>query len=492
MIQYKQKISMKTLYKKKAIALYETHMRVGFVIKTVMFYLLAAVLWYIIAVVAPYTATMEVSASQNIVLTRTAFSATENDKAVPKENKERALLMPTSENSFCRRLRLIEDAKSTIDFMVYFSSQSAYSDYFYTALVRAADRGVKVRIIQDGKMGKLDGYISDGIANIIYNHNNIELYYFNKINILDPAGLAIIMHDKVVIVDGDKMIVGGANMGTSGYLYNYDMEVLITNSGASKSVGQAQQYYNKMLKNELTKRIKSKKRDFSGKNKYEKKYLDFYNKSEFAECEIDYNAIGVPVDKITYLTNPISATKKTPTILQAMFNMMESSKKSIVITPYTLLENDKIKKLRALAAKNDQFTLITNSLYNSRNVGYADYYYNRDKYLNSNIDIFEFQNNIQLHAKVFSFDDRYSVIGSFNLDERSAHIDTESVVIIDSEEFNKGLQDYIDNTFIAESLKVGDNNKYIPSDTVKSHEVPAKKRIIYGLYRMLGIVRCLI
>ncbi|MDE6293878.1 MAG: hypothetical protein K2L88_04575, partial [Clostridiales bacterium] len=82
-------------------------MRVGFVIKTVVFYLLAAVLWYIIAVVAPYTATMEVSASQNIVLTRRAFSATEKDEAVPTENKERALLMPTSESSFCRRLRLI-------------------------------------------------------------------------------------------------------------------------------------------------------------------------------------------------------------------------------------------------------------------------------------------------------------------------------------------------------------------------------------------------
>ncbi|MDE7164031.1 MAG: hypothetical protein K2O04_01215 [Clostridiales bacterium] len=483
---------MKTLYRKKAIALYETHMRVGFVVKTVVFYLIAAVLWYIIAVIAPYTATMEVTASQNIVLTRTAFSATEKDINIPIENKERALLMPTGESSFCRRLRLIEDAKSTIDFMVYFASKSEYSDYFYTALVRAADRGVKVRIIQDGKMGKLDGYVADGIANIIYNHNNIELYYFNCINILDPAGLATIMHDKVVIVDGDKMIVGGANMGTSGYLYNYDMEVLITNSGQHGSVGQAQRYYNNMLKSELTERIKSKKRDFSQKSKYEQKYLTFYNKCEFAQKKIDYNALGVPVDKITYLTNPISSTKKTPMILQAMFNMMESSEKSIVITPYSLLENDKIKKLRALAAKNKQFTLITNSLYNSRNVGYADYYYNRDKYINSNIDVYEFQNDIQLHAKVFSFDDRYSVIGSFNLDERSAHIDTESVVIIDSEEFNKGLQDYIEDTFIADSLRVSDNNEYIHSDTVKSHEVSAKKKFTYFLYRALGVVRCLI
>lgn len=483
---------MKTLYRKKAIALYETHIRVGFVIKTVVFYLLAAVLWYIIAVIAPYMATIEVSPSQNIALTRQALSATEQNKAVPVENKERTLLMPTSESSFCRRLRLIEDAQYSIDFMVYFASESSYSDYFYTALVRAAERGVKVRIIQDGKMGKLSGKVSDGIANIIYNHNNIELYYFNKINIFDPAGMATIMHDKVIIVDDDKMIVGGANMGTSAYLYNYDMEVLVTNSSADGSVGQAQRYFRKMLKNDLTKREKRKKRDFSAKKKYEDKYLDFYRKSEFAQIEIDYSTLGVPVDKITYLSNPISSTKKAPIIMQALYNLMESSQKSVLVTPYTMLESDKIRRLRRAAAKNKEFLLITNSLYNTHNVGYADYYYNRDKYLNCDITLLEFQQKYQLHAKIASFDDRYSVIGSFNLDERSAHIDTESVLIIDSTDFNGVLQEYIDQTFVANSLQVGNNNEYLPSETVKAPHVPTKKKFKYWLFSALGVVRCLI
>lgn len=485
---------MKTLHRKKAIALYETHMCVGFVIKTVVFYLIAAVLWYVIAVIAPYTATVTVSPSQNIVLTKTAFSATESDIAKPTESKERALLLPTGESSFLRRLRLIEDATETIDFMVYFTSNDDFSDYFYTALIRAADRGVKVRIIQDGKMGKLDGNLSDGLAKMIYNYNNIELYYFNGINILDPAGLATIMHDKVIIVDSDKMIVGGANMGKSAYLYNFDMEVLVTggDGNVNGSVARAERNFQKMLNNDLTKRKKSKKRDISQKNKYMQKYSAFYENSEIAHAEIDYSALGVAVDKITYLANPINATKKTPTIMQAMFNMMESSDNTIIITPYTLLENDKIRRLRAAAAGSEQFTLITNSLYNSRNVGFADYYYNRDKYLNSKIKLLEFQQYNQLHAKVFSFDNRYSVIGSFNLDERSAHIDTESVLVIDSVEFNAILRQYIEDTFIANSLEVGDNNEYLPSDTVSSHEVPAKKKFIYSLYRMLGIVRCLI
>lgn len=483
---------MKTLYRKKAITLYETRLRVGFVVKTTVFYIIAAILWYIIAVITPYMNTVTVSSAQNIVLTRSALSASDKAAARPIEQKERALLMPTSESSFCRRLRLIEDAKNTIDFMVYFTLEGNFSDYFYAALLCAADRGVKVRILQDGKMGKIEGNASDGLSEILYNHNNIELYYFNGINILDPAGLMTVMHDKVTIVDGDKMIVGGANMNTAAYLHNYDMEVMVTNSGADGSVGQASRYFEKMRKSEFTERKKSKKRNLSAKSRFVKKYREYYKNSEFANAKIDYSTQGVAVDKITFLANPINATKKAPFILQAMFNLMESSQKTTVVTPYTLLENDKIQRLRRAASKNKEFVLITNSLYNSRNVAYADYYYNREKYLNSNIKLMEFQQKDQLHAKMFSFDDRFSVIGSFNLDERSAHIDTESVVVIDSPAFNKVLNDYIGETFGSSCLQVNNDNKYAPSDTVSSHSVPTKKRFMYGLYRFLGIVRCVI
>ena len=89
----------------------------------------------------------------------------------------------------------------------------------------------------------------------------------------------------------------------------------------------------------------------------------------------------------------------------------------------------------------------------------------------------EYQADNQLHAKMFTFDNRYSIIGSFNLDERSAHIDTESVVIIDSPAFTAQLDDYINDTFVVNSLQVGMNNEYLPSDTVKSHDVPAKRSL---------------
>lgn len=482
---------MKPLHRNKSVALYESRMSIVYVIRTVIFYLFAAAIWFLLAVVAPYTATVTVSESQNLVLSRHAFSATDEQIALDENKKERALLMPTSEDSFLRRLRLIEDAEQTVDCLIFDTYEGLYSEYYYTSLIKAAERGVKVRIVQDGKLGRLDGSL-ERIGKIIQSHDNIELYYFNSLNIFNPGAIMTLMHDKLTVVDGNKMIVGGVNIGTGSYLSNYDMEVMITNSDLTKSVGRAENYYAEMLAHDITKRYKTKKRDHSAKVALLNQYSDFYAKSQIAEAEVDYSAQGVAVDKITFLTNPIDYKKKAPIIYRAMCNMMESSDKSLVVTPYTMLQNDKKNEIKKLASRNSEFTLITNSLYNSRNVGYADYANTRKDYLNSNIKLMEFQDKNQLHCKMFSFDDRFSVIGSFNLDERSIHIDTECVVVIDSKSFNTILNDYINKIFLSNSLQVGKDNEYIPDENITAHYPSASKRFKYFLYGALGVVRCLL
>lgn len=486
-------ICVKPLHKKKAVALYETRMRPGYVVKTCISYLFAAIIWYILAAVLPYTVTVDVSASENALITREAFSASAEQIAADESEKERALFMPSSEESFVRRLRLIADAKETVDQLIFDTYSGKYTIYYYTALLRAADRGVKIRVINDGKSGKTESILGD-LEIMLRSHENIKLYYFNPVNLLDPAGLMTLMHDKLTIVDGDKFIIGGVNMGTSAYLENFDAEVMITNSGRSGTAGKATEYFEKMLSSELTEKRSTGFRFDLYKEKYYRELEEFCEKQPLYSEHIDYGAQGIAADKITFVGNPISAHKKAPIIWKAITNLMGSSKKSVTVTPYTLLQGDKKEELRRLAAKNDSFTLITNSLYNTRNVGYADYYYSREDYIDKNITLLEYQAKNQLHAKMFTFDDRFSVIGSFNMDERSAHIDTESVVVIDSPAFTARLNEYIADTFISNSLQVGRDNQYIPNENVKDHEdeIPWNKRALYAIYRAVGVVRCLI
>lgn len=482
---------MRTLHAKKAVALYDRKLSVKYVVTTVIMYVIAALLWYAVAAVAPYTATVTVDPAREKTITREAFSAGEQQSSRPESEKERAFLMPSSEQTYLRRLKLVEDAQKSIDFMIYDSYEEDYTLYFYSSLLRAADRGIKVRILVDGKMGMLTGYLRE-IGELLQNHNNIEFYYYNMINLFDPAGLLVVMHDKVMLADDSIAIVGGVNMGRGAFTANYDMEVMITNGDLNGCAGQIKRYFEEMINSSTARRIVSNSGDLAAKTQYINDYTEFFEKCEYAHADIDYNALGVPVNKATFLNNGSEGNKKEPIIFEALCNLSESSRSTTVVTPYTLLENDKKHTIKRLASANERFRIITNSLYNTRNVAYADYYYTRKVYVDPNIELLEYQADNQLHAKMFTFDGRFSVIGSFNLDERSCHIDTESVVIIDSEAFAAIVDDYIEETFVKNSLKVGENNEYIPSDTVVAHEVPGKKRFLYAMYRALGIVRCLI
>ncbi|MCD8372898.1 MAG: hypothetical protein LUD27_06330 [Clostridia bacterium] len=78
------------------------------------------------------------------------------------------------------------------------------------------------------------------------------------------------------------------------------------------------------------------------------------------------------------------------------------------------------------------------------------------------------------------FGDRLTAIGSFNLDERSLEIDTESMLIIDGEEFQDIVTDTLD-TYISTSLRVGEDNKYIADENVTETEAGFIKKSLYAV-----------
>ncbi len=71
------------------------------------------------------------------------------------------------------------------------------------------------------------------------------------------------------------------------------------------------------------------------------------------------------------------------------------------------------------------------------------------------------------------------MVGSFNLDDRSLYIDTESVLIIDSPEFFAQLNAELDTLF-AQSAAVGPDNAYLPGSGATALNVSLGKRLLMG------------
>ena len=83
------------------------------------------------------------------------------------------------------------------------------------------------------------------------------------------------------------------------------------------------------------------------------------------------------------------------------------------------------------------------------------------------------------------FDDRISAVGSYNLDDRSMYLDTETMLLIDSPEFAKQLTQAIDD-FILASAQVGADNTYLPTESVEILTVPIPKRILMWLVSIIS------
>lgn len=104
--------------------------------------------------------------------------------------------------------------------------------------------------------------------------------------------------------------------------------------------------------------------------------------------------------------------------------------------------------------------------------------------MNTGAAVYEYQQVESIHGKSLILDDRISAVGSFNLDERSAYIDTETMLVIDSPELVKQMKDAIAN-IMEKSLEVGRDNTYISTATVAELKATVGKKSLMGVVYLL-------
>lgn len=133
------------------------------------------------------------------------------------------ILLDQGQDALLMRLHMIESAKRSIDMQVYIFDLDESGVLVMDALVRAARRGVKVRLLLD----QLYGLNRPGMqARLAALHSNFELKLyspmFNQAKITDAEFFAGIlfrfqrlnqrMHTKLLLVDGHSAVIGGRNI----------------------------------------------------------------------------------------------------------------------------------------------------------------------------------------------------------------------------------------------------------------------------------------
>ena len=96
----------------------------------------------------------------------------------------------------------------------------------------------------------------------------------------------------------------------------------------------------------------------------------------------------------------------------------------------------------------------------------------------------ELMNEYPVHTKAVLIDERLSVVGSYNLDMRSTYLDTELMLVIDSEKLNQQIR-ATESDYMEKSKEVLANGHETEGAKYKKKILNRQKKIYYSVLRLL-------
>lgn len=339
------------------------------------------------------------------------------------------------------------------------------------ALIAAAQRGVSVQVLVDGFAGftKMTG---NPYFCALSGMENARIKIYNPINPAKPWLLMGRLHDKYLIADETAYVLGGRNT------YDYFRGVWEL---------PASHLYHDEKKILEKKSVKEAGREL--RDRYEAMQKE--RPSWFEEC--DYIQKTRPVNHIELVSNPTTCYAREPTVFYTITQLMQKAEAEVRFhTPYILCNDWMLRRLETVCGSVPDVVMMTNSVANNGNpFGSMDYQKNKGKILKTGVRILEYDGGVSYHGKCFVIDDRLSGIGSFNWDMRSAYIDTELMLVIDSRELNADLRAAMES-YERQSLTVLDEERFTAPEGMTVQQITPKRRLrIWLLGSLLGWARFL-
>ncbi len=434
------------------------------------------------------------------------------------------------------RLRLIEAAQHTIDAQYFLLKNDEAGGLFIGKLLKAADRGVRVRLLIDDIFTPgLDSELS------LFNHHpNVEVRMFNP---LSRQGLKYVnmmwdfgranrrMHNKSFTVDGSVSIIGGRNIADEYFEIKPevefdDFELLALGPVVAEVAAVFDLFWN----SDMAVPMEAFDAD------YDPQELEQWRRDMDAVVSgglesVYARAVESPLlqDINEGRVEPIAApayvvTDEPEKLLQAVGALEHQSlarelgrwfdnaqREIIIITPYFVPGTQGVEIITEWLKRGVRVVVVTNSLASTNHVpvhsGYARY---RKQLLQAGAELYEVKadavldkgelgtnaDSRTLHTKAVVFDRSVLFIGSLNFDPRSIDINTEMGVFIESAPAAGGLaeavmRDVVDSTYWVE---LDDRQNLVwnyrgtePEQFEKEPNTSWWRRFVAGFYGVLPI-----
>lgn len=464
--------------------------------KITMFFIIILIAYIIYA----FTFSIILFAFKNPRLRENPELLLEDSKKSRSENRDRVQLIESQKNGVSIRIKLIENARESIDISYYTFRNGKVAKMMLASILDAADRGVEVRILLDSLsfLPSLAGELKD----IMYGMNsneNINWKFYHPVNLLFPFNWNKRLHDKMIIVDGNLALIGGRNIADNYYIgdtkwrkFSKDRDVLIfkdeTLGDYYSVIEDMKNYYDDTWDYKYSKSLKKK---LSSKEKNKNSLACENLKLEYIELRYDFKEeldrinwydYTIASNYIEFVHNPVRSINHDPWCLQKILSLSSQAKESIFIQSPYIIPTRRIKaEFNEYDIDLEKIKILTNSYYSSPNyLSISAYSNHKDQMVDNKVKICEYQGDGSLHSKTYMFDDYISVVGSFNLDSRSSYINSETMIVIASEDFAEKLKDNI-QVDLDKALKIDTDYSYILNENVAKGEISKTKKTIIAI-----------
>ncbi len=458
------------------------------------------------------------------------------DCATHVETQTGVYILEKGEEALIGRAWLTMHAAKSIDVQYFIWSTDNIGVLAAEQLLKAADRGVSVRVLVDDFL--IDA--EDRTLLLLSAHPNVQIRIYNpeavvgvgtwdrlKNSVTGFRDINQRMHDKTAIFDGAAGITGGRNMAAEYFDFNHefnfrDRDILMLGS----AVRDMQEHFNEFWESDFAVPVEKILEDERGA----------ISREDVARRSAELHAYAAdPANFEPEIRQAIEATPQYfPALMQAMvwsevrfisdvpgkndgesglrgggrstdelINAVKAAKKSILIqSPYLILPEGGIELFAQLVRQGVKIRISTNSLASTDNIpAFAGYSSQRNDLLDAGVEIYEFNPDpairdqliehyprlaqyapiFALHAKSMVIDDETIFIGTFNLDPRSTNLNTEVGALIENHELARQLSASIERDIRPE------NSWRTTADFNPDSQVSLGKRFKVWMFRLLPV-----
>ena len=400
-------------------------------------------------------------------------------------------LISTGIDGLLLRLELIDKAQESLDLQYYIFRCDDTCKLVQQALLRAADRGVHVRVITD------DGETVVGDEKLLQlaAHPKIEVRVFNPFEyrghnklargvdfLFHKSRLDYRMHNKLMVVDGTVAVTGGRNIGDQYFQVNPesqfgDDDMLVVGPVVGRLAVEFADYWNSPNTVDAI-RLQRHHSDAAALARYRDELSapaarrDTHVKIDTYAGQFDQRlregeplrSIASDASSLTWASAEVlydspekRQIRKGEGFGRLMYQPIEAriaatQSELLMITPYFVPMPSEVRLLAAETQKNVHVRILTNSLAAAPDIlAQAGYMRYRPTLLADGVKLYEIRADLgstrgsgeskrltrygtyALHAKLFVFDRTAVFVGSMNLDQRSVRLNTEMGLIIQSD-----------------------------------------------------------